>query len=348
MKNFLEENEIKELKRNHRSERDRKIADRIKVVLAVNEGWDYKKIAEVLLLDEETIRRHLTDYLNSKKLKNESGGSEAKLNKFQEKELIDHLEKNTYTKVIYICRYIENKYNISYSVSGLTMWLKNKGFSYKKPKGTPAKADPIKQEEFKKYYKELKEKTPGDEPILFADATHPTMATKITYGWIKKGFDKTISTSASRTRVNLMGSINLKTMDISIESYQTINSNSIIEHLKKIKEKYPNAPKIHLILDQGPYNTSIATRKFAKENNIELHFLPSYSPNLNPIERLWKVMNDKIRNNRFFSIPKEFRDVIYNFFHKIWPTISLSMAKTINDNFQIVNKFKNPLTSFPI
>ena len=346
MKNFLEEKEKKELREKHRKERNRKVADRIKTVLLFNKGWEYKEIAEVLLLDDETIRRHVNDYLSSKKLSIESGGSEGKLTKKQTESLKHYLEENTYTKAESICFYIKCKYGVSYTVSGMTMWLKNNGFSYKKPKGTPAKADPVKQEEFKKFYKDLKKTTPDNEPILFADATHPTMATKVSYGWIRTGFNKTIPTTASRTRVNLMGSINLKTMDISVESYQTIDSNSIIEHFKKLKNKYPKATKIHMIFDQGSYNKSMATKEAAEQHNIALHFLPTYSPNLNPIERLWKVMNEYVRNNRFFSQPKEFRDSVSAFFTKIWPTISLSMASRINDNFQIVNKPKTFLTSF--
>ena len=346
MKNFLEEKEKKELREKHRKERDRKVADRIKTVLLFNKGWEYKEIAEVLLLDDETIRRHVNDYLSSKKLSIESGGSEGKLTKKQTESLKHYLEENTYTKAESICFYIKCKYGVSYTVSGMTMWLKNNGFSYKKPKGTPAKADPVKQEELKRFYKDLKETTPNDEPILFADATHPTMATKVSYGWIRKGYDKTIPTTASRTRVNLMGSINLKTMTTFVESYQTINSDSIIEHFKKLKNKYHKALKIHVIMDQGPYNKSKATKKFASLNNIKIHLLPTYSPNLNPIERLWKVMNEYVRNNKFFSKPKEFRDSISDFFTKIWPTISLSMASRINDNFQTVNKFDILPTSF--
>jgi len=348
MMNFLDIEEIKKLKTQHRQERDGKIRDRIKSVLLFNRGWSYKEISEALLLDDETIRRHVIDYLDHKKLKNESGGSESKLTESQSRELKAHLEKNTYTKAESICFYVKNKYGVTYTISGMTMWLKNNGFSYKKPKETPAKADPIKQEEFKKLYKNLKESTPDNEPILFTDATHPTMATKVSYGWIKKGSDKLIPTTASRTRVNLIGSMNLKTMDVSVESYETINSDSIIEHFKNLKNKYPKAPKIHIILDQGSYNKSKATKEAAQKYNINLHHLPAYSPNLNSIERLWKVMNEHVRNNKFFARPAEFRDSITNFFAKIWPTISLSMASRINDNFQIVNKSQNVLSSFSL
>jgi hypothetical protein len=66
--------------------------------------------------------------------------------------------------------------------------------------------------------------TPEDEPILFGDSVHPTMATKITYGWIRTGTRKPIAATASRTRVNLMGAINLETMKVTIGSYETLDS----------------------------------------------------------------------------------------------------------------------------
>ena len=65
-----------------------------------------------------------------------------------------------------------------------------------------------------------------------------------------------------------------------------------------------------------------------------LHYLPPYSPNLNAIERLWKVMNERVRNNRFFKDAKEFRKAIMDFFAKTWPQIAWSMVDRINDNFQ--------------
>ena len=108
-------------------------------------------------------------------------------------------------------------------------------------------------------------------------------------------------------------------------------------HFEKLRQKYPKAPKIHLILDQGRYNTSKETKEAAKKNGIVLHYLPPYSPNLNPIERLWKVMNEYTRNNRFFHSAKEFREAILNFFDVTWRQIAHSMIDRITDNFQILN-----------
>ncbi len=338
MKVVLTTIEKEELEFRHKKERDRRVADRIKAVLLSAEGWTQTEIAQALRIRHETVQDHLNDYKNSKKLKPENGGSESQLSSDQTSQLISHLEVNTYLKAEHICSYVEQTFGVKFTPSGMTKWLQRNNFSYKKPKGTPAKADPEKQAEFIKYYEDLLNTLPEDEPIEFADAVHPTMATKITYGWIRKGQDKQIATIASRTRINLLGSINLETMGVTIASHETIDSKAMEKHFAALRKKYPKAPRIHQILDRGPYNISTVTKNAAKKYGIVLHYLPPYSPNLNPIERLWKVMNEYTRNNRVFKTAVEFKSTIHDFFFIKWPEISQSMVDRINDNFQTLNK----------
>ena len=115
-----------------------------------------------------------------------------------------------------------------------------------------------------------------------------------------------------------------------------INQDSVVDYFAKLCEIYHKNknPKIHIILDRGSYNTSKKTREAAKAEGMVLHFLPSYSPNLNPIERLWKVMNEYARNNQFFKTGKEFKEKINSFFNETWPTIADNMHSRINDNFE--------------
>ena len=72
-------------------------------------------------------------------------------------------------------------------------------------------------------------------------------------------------------------------------------------------------------------------RNAAKVLNIELHYLPPYSPNLNPIERLWKVMNEI-----YFKSKRDFKAEIDQFFTVTLPEIAGSLASRINDNFQVL------------
>lgn len=334
MKEFLTPEERAVLKVQHRQEKNGRIRDRIKAVLLSDKGWTYRQIAEALLLDEQTVSHHVEEYLEKKKLTLNSGGSQSKLRKQQTEELIRHLEQVTYVKIADIIAYIQTAYGIAYTIQGMTSWMHTHGFSYKKPKGVPAKADVEKQEAFIREYETLLKETPEDEPLLFGDGVHPTMATKITYGWIKTGTNKPIATVASRTRLNLMGALNLETMGAVIGSYETIDSEAMESYFDILRAAYPKAPKIHLFLDRGPYNMSHKTREAAEKRGIVLHYLPPYSPNLNPIERLWKVMNEQVRNNRVFTSAKDFRRDIMDFFEITWPRIAMPMTDRINDNFQ--------------
>jgi transposase len=325
-----------ELEQRHRKERDGRVRDRIKAVLLKSEGWKNEAIAQALRIHVETVADHLAQWSQEQKLKPENGGSNSKLTLTQTRALEQHLDTTLYTRVIDICAYVFKATGIHYTVSGMTKWLQEHGFSYKQPKVVPAKADIQKQEEFIEKYLQLQEKTPADEPIVFMDAVHPTMATKISHGWIKKGQDKPIAQTASRTRVNIIGALELASMNIVSHFADSVNAETIVTFLDALKAAYPNAPKLHVILDQSGYHRSEHVRKAALERNMELHYLPPYSPNLNPIERLWKIMNEQVRNNVFFESATSFRYAIADFFRKKIPLIKHILINRINDNFQLI------------
>jgi transposase len=77
----------------------------------------------------------------------------------------------------------------------MNTWLHRNGFTYKTFR-RPHKFSEEKQKQFIEYYEELKA-TAGDEPVLFIDGVHPTQATKISYGWIRKGQKKAVKTTGS-------------------------------------------------------------------------------------------------------------------------------------------------------
>jgi hypothetical protein len=137
----------------------------------------------------------------------------------------------TYLHSHQIVAYISEQFQIKYTVSGLNKWLHKHQFSYKNPKGVPHKFDEDKQTAFIEYYEQLKSSLTPNEPLLFMDAVHPTQATKITAGWIRKSVDKPIETTGSRTPINVVGAIRLGHLkEAVIEQYsKTVNGVSIID-----------------------------------------------------------------------------------------------------------------------
>ncbi len=309
--------------------------DRIKAVLLRSQRWTIVKIAQALRIHESTITHHLKDFLSSQKLEPENGGSQSFLSTAQTEQLIEHLTEVTYFHAHQIGTYIEETFGIRYSILGLNKWLHKNGFSYKQPKGVPQKFDAQKQDAFITEYEALKAVLTDDDVLLFMDAVHPTQATKVTCVWIRTGVDKTIETTGSITRLNIIGAIELGHLaDTITAQYKTINGDSIIDFFDKIKHTYTNRKAIHLMLDGAGYHRSQGVRDKAEELNIKPHYLPSYSPNVNPIERLWKVMNEHARNNRYFSSATEFRRHINEFFDITLPNIGANLNGRINDNFQ--------------
>ena len=123
-----------------------------------------------------------------------------------------------------------------------------------------------------------------------------------------------------------------------VHDYDTVNGDTIKAFLRQVKQKYLSSNTIHSVLDGAGYYRSKEVKDKAAELGITLHYLPPYSPNLNPIERLWKVMNEYARNNRYFSSAKEFRHHIRHFFNVTLPDIDDTINSRIDDNFQVLIK----------
>ena len=179
--------------------------NRVCVILGHDEGITIEQLAKTLRLSHATICNYLKDYKDEQKTQNAPrGGRESKLNQEESQELIQHLSETTYLKTVQISAYVKGKYGISYSRSGMTAWLKDQNFVYKRPQKVPGKLDPEKQAEFIQEYKELKAKLKADEEIYFIDAVHPEHQSQTVCGWIKKGEQKTLPTTGKQLRYILV------------------------------------------------------------------------------------------------------------------------------------------------
>ena len=87
--------------------------------------------------------------------------------------------------------------------------------------------------------------------------------------------------------------------------------------LETLENKYPAAKEIVVILDNAPYHYSKEVREWVEGRRIRLVFLPTYSPQLNLIERVWKFFKKKVLYNKYYKDLKEFRSASIDFFRNI-------------------------------
>jgi len=311
---FLTESKRSQLRDQHKRERDGRIRDRIKAVLLSDEGWTPQQIARVLLISDQAIREHVHEYQISEKLKPENGGSEGKLSEEQSDRLRTHLEGHTYLYVKDIVAYVTATFKITYSIPGMRHWLKRHHFSYKKPAIVPGKADKERQEYWLAEYEKLRQELPADETIGFIDGVHPTHNVQPAFGWIKTGVRKEIPANTGRERINLTGMIDVISHNVLVQEDETLNADATIQFFRKIEEAYPTKRKIHIFCDNAPYYRNKAVKAYLKTSRVELHFLPPYSPNLNPIERLWKWMKERVIYNTYYQYFEDFKAAVMGFF----------------------------------
>lgn len=340
MPNFLSEEQILILKQTHRAIKDKKLADRVKAILYLNYGLTYKETSKLLMFDEATLSRYLKRFRE----KGVEGllelhyiGHKTRLTLLQELTLKNYLRDNTKRTVKEAVDYIQKTYKIEYSIIGATKLLHRLGFSYKKPKIIPGKADKIKQEEFLKVYKSIKTQLGTNDQIYFADSTHPEHNTKPSYGWILKGKrnDKVVKTNTGRERLNLNGALNLRNKEVVVLSEKTINSDSTIRLIKRLREKHKKG-KIYVIADNASHHHSRQVGLYLKtQRRVRFIFLPSYSPNLNLIERLWRFFHLKVTWNHYFETFEEFKKETLKFFRNL-KKYRPELDTLLTDNFQLV------------
>lgn len=338
MPNILTPAQITSLKVAHKQARDKRSADRIKAVLALSEGYEYAEIAHLLLLDETTLRRYVERFQEEDikgLLECHYTGGVSDLTLIQQQDLTKYLQDNTLPTASAVSAYIEKKYRVKYTPNGVTKLLHRLGFSYKKPRVIPGKVNLERQTEFIAEYEKIKDNLKEHDSIHFMDASHPTHNTTPSYGWIKKGKegDKFIPTNTGRARINLHGTLNLKTKDTTVLTAETVNYQTVIETLNRLIKKYPHG-KIHLILDNARYYHSKEVAEWRRHHTrVKLHFIPPYSPNLNIIERLWLYYHKQVTHNRYFPRFEDFRQATLYFFRHL-KRYETDLTKLLTDNFQ--------------
>lgn len=340
MPGFLSDEQVVVLRAAHKTTREKRLADRVKAILSLNAGYSYDDIARILLMDEVTLRRYVKQFQTrgiDGLLECRYTGGISSLTVTQEQQLKRFLDKNTQRTAKDIREHIALRYGVRYSVIGVTKLLHRLGFTYKKPKIVPGKADRKKQEQFLAAYKKLKARMEKTDHLYFVDATHPQYTTQPSYGWILKGkaHDKLVKTASGRKHLNLCGALNLKNHTAVVLSEDTVNAKSIIRLGNTLLRKHKNG-KVYVILDNAKYHHANLVKAWRQTHGrIKFIFLPSYSPNLNLIERLWRFFHQQVTWNRYFETFEQFKSESLGFFKNL-KSYEGELATLLADNFQVV------------
>ena len=147
-----------------------------------------------------------------------------------------------------------------------------------------------------------------------------------------------VRSPSGRKRWNVLGAFNAITGQLTtVANDGYINSMTVCELLRKLSIQYAGRP-IVIVLDNARYQHCKLVEDLAIELGITLQFLPSYSPNLNLIERLWKFVKKKCLYNIYYATFEEFKTGINDCLSRLTGEYRPELATLMNPEFQSFKK----------
>jgi len=236
---------------------------------------------------------------------------------------------------------IEAMTGIRLSESQCRRVMKKMGMSLKKTAPIPGKLDSQRQFDF--YQSELQprlqEASQGTRKVLFVDAAHFVLGAFLGLVWcFVRPF---IRTAPGRQRYNVLGAIDSHSKElISIRTTESINAEVVCNLLRKIRSFHPQAP-VTLVMDNARYQHCALVESQAAALDIELLFLPAYSPNLNLIERLWKLVKKRCLTNQYYENFAGFRAAIDGCLDDLNGAAKAELDSLLTLRFQFFGKLKS-------
>jgi transposase len=212
---------------------------------------------------------------------------------------------------------------------------------YRKVGMIPAKADPDEQAAYVQQELEprLAEAQAGQRAVFFVDAAHFVLAPFLGFLWsLTRTF---IQAPAGRQRFNVLGALNIITHElVTVTNDAYITAETVCQLMRQLAALNLRVP-ISLFLDNARYQKCALVKELAASLQIELCFLPTYSPNLNLIERLWKFVKQQCLYSIYYADFATFKDAITNCLAQTHTTHKPKLVTLLTPHFQLFEKARS-------
>lgn len=296
--------------------RDAALRTRIQIVLLYGRGWGCDRVAEALGCAPKhavTVARRFEEEGEDAFIDRRCGNGVAKvdedllvvLNDLVDQQPTDFgWNRSTWSREL-LAKELRRQTGVRVSVRTLGRMLNTLGARH-------GMARPLPRLEWSRARKTRRVKRilaevsnlPKGEIAFYQDEVDIHLNPKIGRDWMHAGTQKGVLTPGKNQKRYLFGALAFDGSDVVYKTFARKNSDGFVAFLEHLRSCYPNAKKIHLILDNYVIHKSKKTQRYlAKAGVFVLHFLPPYSPEHNKIERLWRDLHGSVtRNHRCATI----------------------------------------------
>jgi transposase len=211
---------------------------------------------------------------------------------------------------------LKEEHGVRVSRETVRRWLHEADLVWRRPRPVLGPKDPERASKLQQI-RTLLRHLPLQEMAVFQDEVDINTNPKIGAMWMQRGHQAVVETPGTNTKRYLAGSLNWRTGELILSEPGTQrNADLFLAHLDELRRRFRRYRVIHVICDNAVFHVPRRCRKvrdyLAKwGHRIKLHFLPTYAPETNPIERVWWHLHEEITRNHRCKDIEELLDLIF-------------------------------------
>ena len=302
-----------------------RISRRAHIVLLRSEGWTWQQIQAALFcssdLIADTLQRFRTGRLTALlEEQRSSAPMPAWLEKARQWITSNSPRDFGYFRSRWSCELLANllawERGIRLSAETVRRGLKRLGFVWRRPRPVVGPTDPEHPRKLREI-QTLLAGLPSDEVAVFQDEVDVHLNPKIGSMWMQRGEQAEVTTPGNNRKCHLAGSLVWQTGRLLVSPPDWRRNTALfVAHLEDLRQRLRGWKRIHVICDNAAFHKSRVVREYLHREGgrIELHYLPAYAPQTNPIERVWWHLHETVTRNHRCRTLEELLDQAYAWF----------------------------------
>jgi transposase len=302
----------------YRQHPDSAVRLRAHIILLLAEGLTWSLIAAVLFCSSATIARWQKAFLSGgvQALQAPGRGRKRVLGSVWMALVLEWVQHCTprnfgFLRSRWCCAtlvvLVLERTSLRVSAETIRRWLHAGGMVWRRPRPVLGRKDPQRKQKLTQI-RSLLQQLKADEIALFTDEVDLNTNPKIGCMWMFKGHQANVPTPGDNAKRYLCGSLSWASGQVVANAGPGRNSTLFLEHLDELRRRYRHYRVIHVICDNAGFHRPDRCKAVAKylelwAERVQVHFLPRYAPESDPIERVWWHLHEEItRNHRCRSI----------------------------------------------
>jgi len=216
---------------------------------------------------------------------------------------------------------LREDYRVQVGRETVRLWLRDAGLVWRRPRPIIRPKDPDREAKLRALRAFLRG-LPADETAVFTDEVDVNLNPKVGCQWMRRGEQAAVETPGTNRKRYLAGSIHWRTGRVILTEGRPKEGRGaalFCRHLDDLRRAFRHYRVVHVICDNAGFHTpdkSKVVRAYLAEwtGRVVLHYLPTYSPDTNPVERVWWRLHEAVTRNHRCRTIDELLDLTFDWF----------------------------------